>query len=117
MSSESNNKGTQVTPQETIKTIYDEVMTSGAEVGGRLKTLFEENSDQYLVVRDGEGRVLIKLSLLGGIMLAVFSLVLNRLRWLPLLAIALSLVHMQMTLETDKDTRAKSSPASKRAPS
>ena len=102
MSSESNNKGMDTTTQETIKTIYHDVLTSSTEVGTRIKSIFEENSDQYFVIRDAEGRILVKLSLLGGIMLAVFSLVITRLRWLPLLAVALSLVRVQMTLETDK---------------
>jgi len=86
MSSESNNKSVEATAQKTIETIYHEVVTGS----GRLKTLFEENSDQYLVVRDADGRILIKLSLLGGIVLAIFSLVITRLRWLPLLAVALA---------------------------
>ena len=104
MSSELNNKGMESTAQETIKTIYHDVMTGSTEVGSRIKTIFDENSDQYLVIRDSEGRILVKLSLLGGVMLVAFSLFITRLRWLPLLAVGLSFVRVQMTLETDRST-------------
>ena len=94
------------TAQETLKTIYHDVVTGSAEVSGRLKTLLDDNRDQYLVIRDGEGRILIKVSLLGGLLLAAMSVLITRLRWMPLLAIVLSLVRLQMTIETENEASA-----------
>jgi hypothetical protein len=101
MDNEANTINHETTLQDAAKTVYHDVVTGGVEAGERLVQVINENRDHYLVLRDSDGRVLIQISLLGGLILFVISLVISRMRWMPLLALVLSLTHIELSIETD----------------
>src|SRR5579859_2740624 len=111
MSNDANTISGETTLQDTVKTVYRDIVNGGVEAGEQLVQLLNENRDHYFVLRDSDGRILIKVSLLGGLMLVVISLVISRMRWMPLLAVVLSLTHVELSIETDPETNRHSTAA------
>ena len=95
------------TPQETIKSIYNTVMSDAEKAREGFETIVERTDGQYLVIRDKDGNILIKVSLIGGIIAAAFALFVTRLRWMPLMPLILAAVYMNLSVDIDRENTVK----------
>jgi hypothetical protein len=94
-------------PQETIKTIYETVKSDAEKARESFETIVERTDGQYLVIRDKDGNILIKVSLIGGIIAVAFGLFVTRLRWMPLMPLILAAVYMNLSVDIDRDNTVK----------
>ena len=93
------------TPAERLKSIYEMLRSDTTNVRAAIETILDKTDGQYLIVRDTDGRELIKVSFIGGLIVAAIALFITRLRWIPFMPLILVAIYMRLSFQIDRSNR------------
>jgi len=84
-----------------LRSIYDMLIADASSAREVIQNVLDRTEGRYLVIRDTEGRILIRVSFIGGVIILALALFVTRLRWVPFIPLILMVVYMRLSFQMD----------------